>query len=61
MWKVTAHLYTDFGQCYCDLYTDLGQCYCDLCSYSKLDCVNKEIIEEGFLIPQNITWYSCNI
>lgn len=27
----------------------------DLCSYSKLDCVNKEIIKEGFLIRQNIT------
>ena len=33
-----------------NLYTSLGGCYCDHCSYSKLDCVNKEIIAEGFLI-----------
>ena len=36
------------------LYSGLGGCYCDLCSYTKLQCVDREIIEEGFTISRDI-------
>ena len=36
------------------LYTGLGGSYCDLCSYSKEECLQEDIVKEGFKITRSI-------
>ena len=37
-----------------NLFTGLGGSYCDLCKYSKGECLDKNLVEEGFQITRDI-------